>query len=210
MPPALEKLPDLWAEFVALAASTWYWWALFIAFWAVMVILRPDNCSDVHAITIVALSIMSLGQLIEEAPRHIYSNCYFIATGFQMIHRRDWLKVVHHAIAVVAGGVGLVELEGHWLAERMSSKVMLIEASTPLLHAYKRSGSKTIGLLFSLSFIALRTFYLGYIARGVWNVGWAGRLVLGQWCLNQIWSIQIVQKVLLPSSKKAAGGKSSD
>jgi hypothetical protein len=183
------------------------WWAGSLAFWTGCVIKFPHKTSDIHAISIVALSLASLSSLIPEAPRHVLSMTYFMATGVQMILRRDHLKVLHHGLSILAGTLGLVEIDGLFLEYKLSSRILLIEFSTPLLHWYKASGSsKKIGAAFAISFISLRTFWLGHVvyellADAKMRDTWTAKLMVAQWLLNQYWSAQIINKF--------AGGKSS-
>ena len=179
-------------------------WATAGCFWGCLVVAAPDRVSDFHAVTIVALSLLSLSGYIGEYGRHVYTSMYFVATGFQMFHRRDYLKVAHHFISIVGMTLGLTERGGYWMGDgvKIGSRVMLIEASTPLLHAYKRSGSKTLAAAFALSFIGLRTFYLGRLAWSIWDPSSnVARFLAAQWCLNQIWTVQIIQKFIGGSFK---------
>jgi hypothetical protein len=178
-------------------------WAVCGVFWAVLVFLAPDLVSDVHAVTIVALSALSLGGAVSEVPRHVYTTSYFGVTFFQMCYRQDWLKVVHHAISIFGMYVGLTERGGHWMDVRLGSRIMLIEVSTPLLHAYKRTGLKALGMAFAVSFVALRCVYLGYLVATVWapeSTMW--RFLALTWGLNQIWTVEIIQKFAGPKRKE--------
>ena len=192
------------------------WWAGSLLFWTVSVVLFPHKTSDIHAISIVILSLVSLNELIPEAPRHVLSMAYFIATGVQMIVRKDWIKVVHHLISILAGTLGLLELDGYLLDYRLSSRVLLIEFSTPLLHWYKASGSKKIAACFAVSFIALRTFWLGFVVYQLliderMSTTICTKLLAAQWLLNQYWTFQIIQKFTSKPKVTTAreGGKKS-
>jgi len=177
-------------------------WAACGVFWAALVLTAPNRVSDVHAVTIVVLSILSLNDVVAEVPRHIYSTMYFVVTCFQMLHHRDWLKVSHHLISIFGMYIGLSERDGHWMNVKLSSRIMLIEASTPLLHAYKATGSKTLGTLFAVSFVALRCVYLGFLVTNVWDLtSLVWRFLAMQWTLNQIWTVQIIQKFIGPKKK---------
>ena len=138
------------------------------------------------------------------------SMTYFVVTGVQMIARRDHLKVLHHGLSILAGTLGLVEIDGFFLQYKLSSRILLIEFSTPLLHWYKASGSKKIGAAFAVSFISLRTFWLGKVvyellADAKMRDTWTAKLMVAQWLLNQYWSAQIIQKFAGGKSKKDDG-----
>ena len=82
----------------------------------------------------------------------------------------------------------------------------MIEFSTPLLHWYKRSNSKKVGAAFAVSFISLRTFWLGYVVYELFtDARLAGtittKLLAAQWLLNQYWTLEILNKFLGKSKK---------
>ena len=182
------------------------WWVCSLVFWTYSVFKYPYDTSDIHAISIVGLSIGSLLDFVPEAPRHLFSVGYFVVTCVQMMVRRDMIKVVHHIISIIAGMLGLIELDGFFLEYKLSSKILLIEFSTPLLHWYKRSNSKKVGAAFAVSFISLRTFWLGYVVYELFkDARLAGtittKLLAAQWLLNQYWTLEILNKFLGKSKK---------
>jgi hypothetical protein len=169
-------------------------WVISLVFWALFVATFPNQVSGFHAITIVILSVCSISGVITEIGRHAYTTTYFVITLFQMLHRRDWMKVAHHLISIVGLYIGMYDRDGFWIDHKLGSYVMFIEASTPLLHLYKSSGSKLVGILFALSFILLRSFWLGYLMYTIWGQGPVSWFLTMQWSLNQIWTVEIIKK----------------
>ena len=155
----------------------------------------PTRISDIHAILCVCLCVLSLMEHMDERVRHWFTWSYYMVTLITELRHRRLAKVVHHALSIVGGTA--IFLEPHWITERLASKVMLIEASTPFLNSWKRTKSNRTFVVFALMFFLTRTIWLGSIVRSIWGrTLYVPRLCAMVWALNQLWLVQIGIRLL--------------
>ena len=90
----------------------WVYWPAALLWWTYWTVKKPDRVSDLHAVTIVALSLASLAGYLPEVPRHIYRS----EEGARTERAAFWGGVftIPEGISVVQAGTACTSSASAW------------------------------------------------------------------------------------------------
>lgn len=134
---------------------------------------RYQWISEAHAIPAVAMASLSLMEVLPEWAPGLYTTTYMIIDGMVMVYRllkgdpwpnQDWMFVAHH--------FGCLPMFFHPITGpkifydvRMTSKVMMVEWSTPLLARWERYRRYSDFVMLFGVFVACRSVWLGFLIK---------------------------------------------
>lgn len=143
-------------------------WAAVAAHMGAATFVNTAAVHDAHAIicTFSALLVGFGGFEHLEVSTLAFSFAYFAVDAVTCARTRDWMFVGHAAIALV--------LIGNCFAEEppvrsLGVQVLIIEASTPLMHQWQRDASLASFRAFVASFFAVRCCFLPWQTCRIWN-----------------------------------------
>lgn len=155
-----EKLMTIFPAMISMWVACWVY-SYLLAGKKIEAFSTSGGLHDFHSVVIIIASLISLyyddDKVFPERLGNAFSLSYFLVDWADCLVRFDLPFLAHASLSLVAIG-GCYVSRAHQMY-RSASKVLLIEASTPLLHTWQRSKKKKDFVLFFTLFTVFRMIW---------------------------------------------------